>query len=71
MRTNLKFEESELDKLPEVPGFKCSISGAIATFEKVIDGEEVKVEVDVNSSAEVDIMDEAGEEEDPEEVRGG
>jgi len=66
VRNELKFERSEFDELPEVPGFQCQVNGAIATFEKSVNGEEVKVEVDVNSTAEVNLMEEQEDDQDME-----
>ena len=64
MRNELKFEKAEFEELPEVPGFQCKVNGAVASFEKSADGEEVKVVVDVNSTAEVNLMEGQEQEDD-------
>ena len=64
MKEQLKFERTEFEELPVVPGFQCSVNGAIASFQRSIGGEEIKVVLDVNSKAEIDLMQEPENEED-------
>ena len=56
MDTELTFARKEFQKLPEVPSFKCSTEGAVATFTRTVDNEKIVVTLDTNSGVEMDLM---------------
>ena len=64
----LMFEKKEFQKLPDIAGFTCTTDGALACLKRMVNGEEIKIVLDANSKADMDMLDEEADNEDDIEV---
>lgn len=64
----LIFEKKEFQKLPTITGFTCTTDGAVASLKRMVNGEEIKIVVDANSKADMDMLDEESGSDDDMEV---
>ena len=64
----LVFEKKEFHKLPEIAGFTCTTNGAVASLRRMVNGEEIKIVLDANSKADMDMLGEESNDESDAEV---
>lgn len=56
VQTELKLHGKDFHPLPNLSAFDCNINGAIATFTRKRDNEDIVVTLDANSAVELDSM---------------